>query len=129
MSVDNPILIGREAAIKAAERVARGAAWLDANVPGWETRIDLYEFDISSACKCVFGQVFTNEARSSRHYDGYMFAMYWVEKVDAELKAMRDERNGRVWPAHMGFDHDHQVHYDYLQDAWRNELSLRGFSA
>lgn len=39
-------------------RVARGAAWLDENHPGWERRIDLADLQLSSSCRCVLGQLF-----------------------------------------------------------------------
>lgn len=38
-------------------RVARGAAWLDEKVPGWERRIDLGVLDIGSCRVCMVGQL------------------------------------------------------------------------
>lgn len=40
------------------ERVARGAAWLDEQKPGWEDLIDFDTLDLSSCSLCVVGQVF-----------------------------------------------------------------------
>lgn len=42
-----------------AERVARGAAWLDENYPTWWERIDLATLNIASCSDCVLGQVYT----------------------------------------------------------------------
>lgn len=41
-----------------AQRVAAGAAWLDANLPDWEARIDLERLDLSEAKLCILGQLF-----------------------------------------------------------------------
>jgi hypothetical protein len=38
------------------ERVAAGAAWLDANRPGWWQRINLDTLDLGDPCECVLGQ-------------------------------------------------------------------------
>lgn len=40
------------------ERVAAGAAWLDAEVPGWLDLIVLPDLQLSSGCNCVLGQTF-----------------------------------------------------------------------
>lgn len=40
------------------EEIARGAEWLDEVKPGWELKIDLGNFSITSACNCVLGQLF-----------------------------------------------------------------------
>lgn len=40
-----------------AERVAAGAAFLDAHDPGWDQRIDLGQLDLHSPCQCVLGQL------------------------------------------------------------------------
>jgi hypothetical protein len=40
------------------DRVAAGAAWLDANRPGWWQRINLATLDLGDPCRCVLGQDF-----------------------------------------------------------------------
>lgn len=42
-----------------AERVARGAEWLDLHYPNWFQGIDLSVLKISSCHECVLGQVYT----------------------------------------------------------------------
>lgn len=42
-----------------AERVARGAAWLDEKYPQWFDKIDLSTLDLSRCTECVLGQVYT----------------------------------------------------------------------
>lgn len=39
------------------QRVKRGAEWLDANVPGWWTAVELGLLDLSAGCQCVIGQI------------------------------------------------------------------------
>ena len=41
---------------EAAERVLRGAAWLDENHPGWENNLDLSKLEMSQCDWCVLGQ-------------------------------------------------------------------------
>ena len=38
------------------DRVARGAAYMDENYPGWERKINLDTLDIQDGCKCILGQ-------------------------------------------------------------------------
>ena len=45
----------------AAANVARGAAWLDQEFPGWERQIDLSILDICDPSACVCGQVVPQE--------------------------------------------------------------------
>ena len=40
------------------ERVARGAALLDAKMPGWAARIDVEWLQLSSCTRCVLGHLF-----------------------------------------------------------------------
>lgn len=44
---------------EADRRVARGAALLDAKMPGWASRIDLNVLDLTSDYACVLGQLFS----------------------------------------------------------------------
>jgi hypothetical protein len=41
-----------------SERVARGAAWLDEQRPGWVDEIDLHDLALASPCRCILGQIF-----------------------------------------------------------------------
>jgi len=54
------------------ERIARGAAWLDATVPNWIDRIDLQTLNLWSPWRCVLGQVFGPADREQGYYrSGY----------------------------------------------------------
>ena len=63
---------------RARECVARGAAWLDENKPGWRESVDPKRLNIESPDICVIGQVFREEYRM----DGHLYASespwgYW----------------------------------------------------
>lgn len=52
--------------------VARGAAWLDENFPGWERRVDLSILDISDPALCICGQVVPQEMiDASKQFTGF----------------------------------------------------------
>lgn len=59
------------------ERVARGAAFMDANYPGWVDKIDLNTLDIHSACDCVLGQA------------GLSYTNTWIEHFSAKAGEMK----------------------------------------
>lgn len=40
------------------ERAARGAAWLDQEMPGWANRIDTETLWLGSCTQCVLGQLY-----------------------------------------------------------------------
>jgi hypothetical protein len=42
-----------------ADRVARGAAWLDEKYPAWFEGMDLSTLDLGNCTRCVLGQVYT----------------------------------------------------------------------
>ena len=60
------------------ERADRGAAWLDATVPGWADAVNLDHLSLESSCRCVLGQVFApafaaipQEQRPSLGWNGF----------------------------------------------------------
>ena len=46
---------------QSAERVARGAAYMDENYPGWERKINLSVLDITDGEVCICGQAVTSQ--------------------------------------------------------------------
>ncbi|HYF29002.1 MAG TPA: hypothetical protein VEA36_01390 [Candidatus Paceibacterota bacterium] len=51
----------------AQERVAAGAALLDAQAPGWRDRIDVDRLSIQSCGRCMLAQLYGNYARGVKH--------------------------------------------------------------
>lgn len=62
--------------------IARGAAWLDENKPGWERLIDPSMLEMKEPCRCILGQVFEQEAcelsDGNIRWDGYSLALHQV---------------------------------------------------
>ena len=56
-----------------ASEVAKGAAWLDENFPGWEREIDLGTLNINDSCNCVLGQSLAKYIPVTRAETGYEF--------------------------------------------------------
>lgn len=98
------------------DRVARGAALLDEQVPGWERRIDPDRLDVTSACGCILGQVFGS------YDDGCRQLQLGV--TDDELFEV-----DTLEAARHGFETYGLSLYVDLQDAWDNMLATRVLSA
>lgn len=95
----------------ADERVARGAALLDARHPGWHEEVDLDRLYMRSTCDCVLGQLYSPSAAEGTAYDNGLRAL---GEPDA--------------PAH-GFDsvfgERHRLGYPQLEAAWRRAILAR----
>jgi hypothetical protein len=84
-------------------RIARGAALLDASVPGWDTEIDLAWLNLEDHADCILGQVF----------DSSTFAV--------ELLRLDD-------PAYYGFDlasDEDETAWPALSDRWHALILAR----
>lgn len=129
------------------ERVANGAKFLDAIVPGWESRIDIDTLEMSDGSHCICGQTFAVEAEVTNTengtvIDGFLYAFnhlfdqanLWVEAVlEDDGYLIRDK--GDISEL-LGFDisdeddPDENEDPDYdpywaLQVAWTNLLKDR----
>lgn len=103
--------------ITVAERVARGAALLDHEDPGWWQRIDVSGLDLASCQACVLGQLF------GEFNDG-------VEAVFPRRLDKVDKRIG--FAASRGFDVIDDVasdSFDALTAAWLDLINERRWSA
>lgn len=96
------------------ERVAKGAALMDAKVPGWEKRIDANRLDMASCVDCVLGQAFClpkndwtifQDAATSLGLDTYRY-----EDVSHGFNV--DQTNG-------------DYKYEALRTAWLAEITRR----
>jgi len=99
-----------------ADRVARGAALLDRERPGWAAEIAIDELAMASCNDCILGQI----------YGRYTVGLSSV---------FRDTEASWLSPAHYGFTlYDGEQVQDFketmlrfreLADAWRTEIRAR----
>lgn len=101
--------------------VARGAAWLDENHPGWERHIDLSTLDMSNCQHCIVGQALWAFAAKESYEDtaGYFFSgMVDVLPITDPWTVHSDLRS----PSDHGFDGDD---YAELEKTWTALLKER----
>ena len=104
-----------------AERVAKGAALLDAEQPGWADRIDLDELELESCRHCVLGQLFSGGCPDPEACLGCEDGFEHVTNSRPELD----------FPA-LGFDKsrtDGDGAYSELTAEWRRLISERRAAA
>jgi len=116
----------------AIARVARGAAYMDRTTPGWETAISLPEFDMSSPCRCVLGQV-DGDFYAGCNKRGFEVA--YSPALDAgenaalvrlgfDLAPYDGYCNVDAYDGYCNVDVIH-AHYRMLQEAWADEVTKR----
>lgn len=93
----------------AAERVARGAALLDEQRPGWAAEIDLTVLDLSHACRCILGQLYAPAFATWRGYGLGLGAM----EIKTQDQAIA-----------LGFDTEDEEHAE-LDELWIAEIRRR----
>ncbi len=73
-----------------AERVARGAEFLDGKIPGWENKIDLSIHSQEIGYCCVIGQLFREQhaANPSRNASPYFFGINTLGLDNTQAKAL-----------------------------------------
>ena len=86
--------------------VARGMAWLDANVPHWRAKLNVTSLDLQWPCKCVLGQL-----------DGDFYEAVWKRKLTRD----------RVFQ--LGFSAPQGMRYGVLTAAWRRAIEQRDHEA
>lgn len=79
------------------ERVALGAAWLDAAHPGWRDRVDVARLDMGDSCDCVLGQALQTR-------DGYGDEFYVAVEAAASAVTGGEAYPGERWAIAHGFD-------------------------
>lgn len=98
---------------KVAERVARGAAWLDEQKPGWPQLIT-EELEMSGCRSCVLGQVFAVEGGKESGYWWALDSVGWTEETGAS--AIWD------WASYHGFE---GPEYVLLEEEWLRVIGER----
>jgi len=84
-----------------AQRVENGVQWLDENMPGWLTAIDLNRLRLSSPCRCILGQLYGEYMDRPDELDNgaaYGFNANWVDGADEvwEFGALEREWRGVI---------------------------------
>lgn len=101
------------------QRVARGMAWLDANVVGWERSIDLATLDMRDGCNCVLGQTLRDLAKADEPW-------HWRGR---EVDAYGWARRKWVWLDVFGFGFSQvdplPLAWNELEEAWRVAIKRR----
>src|SRR5688500_4333809 len=101
-------------------RVEKGAAWLDANRPGWFTRVSLRTLQLEDGCRCVLGQVF------GRHYCEVR------ERVSPDWMAVA-AHGFAVYVGPLDSDRDETPQFEcdpeLLRECWVTAILARRFAA
>jgi hypothetical protein len=93
-----------------AKVVARGAALLDDEIPGWAARVNLSVLDVSDCTRCVLGQLFAEDDPDSP----YGWGLH-----ELGLDSLSDAAYG--FEQSDNYDHD----YDDLTVEWRRVIAAR----
>lgn len=104
------------------ERVARGAAWLDEQMPNWWTThgIDLDRLDLSRPCKCVVGQLSPEGDFATAINEGW-FDLTFAAAFDYGFTAVR--------PNHFTTGAVANEIYRQLDAEWRRVITERRAAA
>ena len=76
------------------ERIDKGVAWLNANVPDWLDRIDLDRLDLASGCRCVLGQLFAHVVDELGTEDGFTAVWQSDSTLVPHLTSKETETHG-----------------------------------
>ena len=94
------------------ERVQRGAAWLDGEIPDWADMINLKTFSIKSSCNCVLGQIGKKQGTSN------------YELTAERYFGVGNQYGGKV--SAMGFYTEQDGNeWNVLQESWERAIAAR----
>lgn len=125
--VENPQAVARE-------RVATGAAYLDAEFPGWEAYVDLDHLAMESSQKCILAQLDENDPRLAESDDGWCGYNRALRYIYPDWRPLQDgTEEYQEWPQKRGFytwmtyqqPYYDGVDYTHLQNAWVDLLTER----
>lgn len=107
---------------EAEERVARGSAYLDREVPRWFDRVEVLTLHLNSPCSCVLGQLFAEEAAALHLPSGFSYA-----QDTARLNEPWAEYSEDTAAVFLGFDQgdENGTGYGPLQEAWEAAITER----
>lgn len=91
-------------------RVKRGVEWLDINIPGWASKLDLDRFDIRHTSKCVLGQIYGEFGHGVNR---------WFPQ---DMGYTRTRKHGFLWKKG---EERHGEDAAVLQDSWVRAIKFR----
>lgn len=104
--------------------VTRGIAWLDANMPGWRTRVDWAALDMYLIHQDIIGQLSIDTDEFSRRQ---MVRLGWylsVEQIDAHWPPPSGVSDGG-YSRSVHYGAMELVAYNHLTRAWFHHLDSR----
>lgn len=105
-----------------AERVQRGADWLDEVRPGWWKSIDIDALNIAYPTCCVLGRTFAEDASAHGEGSGFGYVLYHLAPSD-------DSIDSDMWMVEHGFDVDYDdidsVDFASLRASWVDLINAR----
>ena len=99
---------------EARKRAGRGAVYLDRMLPGWYRRIDLDTLCLGDGINCILGQL----------YGSFLEGLSWSLVLESTPYRFAPIRLGFmcVWGVCQALQ---EQDYEYLNQAWREELQQR----
>lgn len=99
-----------------ADRVARGAAWMDEQTPDWFRQVNDDTFDVADCETCIWGQV----------YGGF----FWKQgDLGWDLRQAEDYGFTIVYKTPEGTEVDSKSGMTHLTSLWGGEISKRRLAA
>jgi hypothetical protein len=96
-----------------ADRVAKGALFLDEREPNWWRVIDLDALDMEEGCDCVLGQLHPRNPDEKLHYLGALRQFELPRGPDSDEDAA------------LGFFTEDHREWPLLTEAWRDLIEAR----
>lgn len=110
---------------KLRERVQKGAAWLDANAPGWETRIDFGTLWMDQCTVCIIGQGVDEQLYDQIIGEGWSESRVTQDmQIDFFYAFMDGEERVRCGFS-LGATEQDNSNWDMLGEVWRQFVKDR----
>jgi len=113
-----------------AERVAKGAAWLDKNQPDWVVAL-IYNgkrngFDLGDPNICILGNVFADMVEYDSWMDGYDYgAVKRLKNKNVDEFGFNISCPNNYDDAGEECENSHKAEWQGLAEAWQNEVLKR----
>lgn len=99
---------------EARSRVELGVKWLDEHAPSdWRQKVEVQTLDMTEACRCVLGQIWTTEGELEADSDEWMGFWRVVLSDDPLVPHLT-----RVEARKLGFDASSEEQFEDLREIW-----------